>query len=65
LRAPSERRSGFIRAFFRPRSSLLSAALKEWRGKVAVHQRFALKDAAKAQEELTAKKTVGATILTP
>jgi NADPH2:quinone reductase len=33
--------------------------------KVAVNQRFALKDAAKAQEELAARKTVGATILIP
>ncbi|HWY61935.1 MAG TPA: quinone oxidoreductase [Rhizomicrobium sp.] len=33
--------------------------------KVAVNQRFALKDAAKAQEELTARKTTGATVLIP
>jgi NADPH:quinone reductase len=32
---------------------------------VAVNQRFALKDAAKAQEELAARKTTGATILIP
>ena len=33
--------------------------------KVAINQRFALKDAAKAQDELTGKKTTGATILIP
>ena len=33
--------------------------------KVAVNQRFALKDAAKAQEALAAKKTTGATVLIP
>ena len=33
--------------------------------KVAVNQRFALKDAAKAQEELAARKTTGATVLIP
>jgi NADPH2:quinone reductase len=32
---------------------------------VAINQRFALKDAALAQDELTAKKTTGATILIP
>jgi NADPH2:quinone reductase len=39
---------------------ILSGAVK-----VAVNQRFALKDAAKAQEELTARKTTGATVLIP
>ena len=38
------------------RRHLLSGAVK-----VAVNQRFALKDAAKAQEELAARKTIGAT----
>lgn len=33
--------------------------------KVAVNQRFALKDAAKAHDALTGKQTTGATILTP
>jgi NADPH2:quinone reductase len=33
--------------------------------KVAINQRYALKDAAKAQEDLAAKKTTGATILIP
>jgi NADPH2:quinone reductase len=33
--------------------------------KVAINQRFALKDAAQAQDALTSKKTTGATILTP
>jgi NADPH:quinone reductase len=43
----------------------LFAVLKSGAVKVAVHQRFALKDAAKAHETLTAKKTVGATVLIP
>ena len=33
--------------------------------KVAINQRFALKDAAQAQDALTGKKTTGATILLP
>lgn len=33
--------------------------------KIAVHQRFALKDAAQAHDALTGKQTIGATILTP
>jgi NADPH2:quinone reductase len=33
--------------------------------KVAINQRYALKDAAQAQADLAAKKTTGATILTP
>jgi len=33
--------------------------------KVAINQRFALKDAAKAQEALAARQTTGATILIP
>jgi len=33
--------------------------------KVAINQRFALKDAAQAHDALTSKKTTGATILTP
>jgi NADPH2:quinone reductase len=33
--------------------------------KVAVNQRFALKDAAKAQDALTGRQTTGATILIP
>jgi NADPH:quinone reductase len=39
---------------------ILSGAVK-----VAVNQRFPLKDAAKAQEELAARKTTGATVLIP
>ena len=39
---------------------LLSGAVK-----VAINQRFALKDAAKAHDALTSKKTTGATILVP
>jgi NADPH:quinone reductase len=39
---------------------ILSGAVK-----VAVNQRFALKDAAKAQEELVGRKTIGATVLVP
>jgi NADPH:quinone reductase len=39
---------------------LLSGAVK-----VAVNQRFALKDAARAQEDLAARKTIGATVLIP
>jgi NADPH2:quinone reductase len=33
--------------------------------KVAINQRFALKDAAKAHDALTSKQTTGATILIP
>jgi len=33
--------------------------------KVAINQRYALKDAAKAHDALTSKQTTGATILTP
>ncbi|HVV28939.1 MAG TPA: quinone oxidoreductase [Rhizomicrobium sp.] len=33
--------------------------------KIAVNQRYALKDAAQAQDDLTAKKTTGATVLIP
>jgi NADPH2:quinone reductase len=33
--------------------------------KIAINQRFALKDAAQAHDALTAKKTTGATILIP
>jgi NADPH2:quinone reductase len=33
--------------------------------KVAINQRFALKDAAKAHDALTGRQTTGATILTP
>jgi NADPH2:quinone reductase len=43
----------------------LFAVIKSGAVKVAIHQRFALKDAAKAQEALAAKKTIGATILIP
>ncbi|MBN9588564.1 MAG: quinone oxidoreductase [Alphaproteobacteria bacterium 64-11] len=43
----------------------LFAVLASGGVKVAINQRFALKDAAKAQDELTAKKTTGATILIP
>lgn len=39
---------------------ILSGAVK-----VAVHQRYALKDAAQAQSDLAARKTTGATILVP
>ena len=39
---------------------ILSGAVK-----VAVNQRYALKDAARAQEDLAARKTTGATVLTP
>ena len=43
----------------------LFAVIKSGAVKVAINQRFAVKDAAKAQEELAAKKTTGATILIP
>jgi len=43
----------------------LFAVIKSGAVKVAIHQRFALKDAAKAQEALAAKKTIGATVLVP
>jgi NADPH:quinone reductase len=33
--------------------------------KIAINQRFALKDAAKAHEALTARQTTGATVLIP
>ncbi|HEY0267483.1 MAG TPA: quinone oxidoreductase [Rhizomicrobium sp.] len=39
---------------------ILSGAVK-----IAINQRYALKDAAQAQDDLTAKKTTGATILVP
>jgi NADPH2:quinone reductase len=43
----------------------LFAVLASGAVKVAINQRHALKDAARAQDELTAKKTTGATILIP
>jgi NADPH:quinone reductase len=43
----------------------LFAVIKSGAVKVAVNQRFPLKDAAKAQEALAAKKTIGATVLIP
>ena len=43
----------------------LFAVIKSGAVKVAINQRFALKDAAKAQEALAAKKTTGATVLIP
>lgn len=43
----------------------LFAVLASGAVKVAINHRYALKDAAKAQDELTARKTTGATILIP
>jgi NADPH2:quinone reductase len=43
----------------------LFAVLASGAVKVSINQRYALKDAARAQDELTAKKTTGATILVP
>ena len=43
----------------------LFAVLKSGAVKVAIKQRVPLKDAAKAQEALAAKKTIGATVLIP
>jgi len=43
----------------------LFAVLKSGAVKVAINQRVPLKDAAKAQEALAAKKTTGATVLVP
>ena len=43
----------------------LFAVIQSGAVKVEVRQRFALKDAAKAQEALAGRKTVGATVLTP
>ena len=43
----------------------LFAVIASGKVKIAINQRHALKDAAKAQEELAAKKTTGATILVP
>ena len=43
----------------------LFAVIKSGAVKVAIHQRVPLKDAAKAQEALAAKKTTGATVLIP
>ena len=43
----------------------LFAVIASGKVKIAINQRHALKDAAKAQEELAAKKTTGATILIP
>ncbi len=43
----------------------LFAVIESGAVKVAINQRFALKDAAQAQDALTGKKTTGATILIP
>ena len=43
----------------------LFAVLASGAVKVAINQRFALKDAAKAHDALTAKQTTGATLLIP
>ena len=43
----------------------LFAVIKSGAVKVAINQRVPLKDAAKAQEALAAKKTIGATVLIP
>lgn len=43
----------------------LFAVLASGAVKVAINQRYALKDAARAHDDLTSKKTTGATILTP
>jgi NADPH:quinone reductase len=43
----------------------LFAVLKSGAVHVAINQRVPLKDAAKAQEALAAKKTIGATVLIP
>jgi NADPH2:quinone reductase len=43
----------------------LFAVIKSGAMKVAINQRVALKDAAKAQEALAGRKTTGATILVP
>ncbi|MCP5412799.1 MAG: quinone oxidoreductase [Alphaproteobacteria bacterium] len=43
----------------------LFAVLASGAVKVSINQRYALKDAAQAQDELTARKTTGATILVP
>jgi len=43
----------------------LFAVLKSGAVKVAINQRVKLKDAARAQEALAAKKTIGATVLVP
>src|SRR5580698_4389459 len=41
------------------------AVIASGKVKIAINQRYALKDAAKAHEELAAKKTTGATVLKP
>src|SRR3569833_3694505 len=43
----------------------LFAVLASGAVKIAINQRYALKDAARAHDDLTSKKTTGATILTP
>ena len=43
----------------------LFAVLASGAVKVAINHRYALKDAARAQDELTASRTTGATILIP
>jgi len=43
----------------------LFAVIRSGAVKVAINQRFALKDAAQAHDELTSKKTTGATVLIP
>ncbi|HEU0162359.1 MAG TPA: zinc-binding dehydrogenase, partial [Rhizomicrobium sp.] len=43
----------------------LFAVIRSGAVKVAINQRFALKDAAQAHDALTSKKTTGATVLIP
>jgi NADPH2:quinone reductase len=43
----------------------LFAVIESGAVKIAINQRYALKDAAKAQDDLAAKKTTGATVLMP
>ena len=45
--------------------SFIGAVIASGAVKVAINQRYALKDAAKAHDALTSKQTTGATILTP
>ncbi len=43
----------------------LFAVIESGAVKIAINQRYALKDAAQAQDDLTARKTTGATVLVP
>ena len=47
------------------RDGVVSVAVEDGKVKIEVNQRYALKDAARAQADLEARKTTGSTILLP